>query len=160
MPWCSILPTKLLGIATAIVSFYSGFDPKVSRQRSISSQLYHLGGRCRLGCWPCVFSRRCRRFKSWTACLQGSLLALCSLRFGFVSSIFGGLKYVLPQRALVLPAMGVPYSSSSSVRDTDYVRETQKLQSWCAWRPTLAMRSKGITPWSPTRLAVSSMSLS
>jgi hypothetical protein len=99
---CSVLPLPLC-------SFYSGFDPKVSRQRSISSQLYHLGGRCRLECWPCVFSRRCRRFKSWTACLQGSLLALCSLRFGFVSSIFGGLKYVLPQRALVLPAMGVPY---------------------------------------------------
>jgi hypothetical protein len=90
-----------------------------------SPQVHHLSGRYRLGCWPCASRRRCRRFKSWTACLQGGLPVLCSLRFGLVSSIFGGLKYVLPQRTLVLPAMGVPYSSSSSVRDTDYFRETQ-----------------------------------
>jgi hypothetical protein len=96
-----------------------------SCQCSLLTKTPPLGGRCRLGCWPRAFCRRCRRFKSWTAYLQGSLPALCSLRFGLVSSIFGDLMYVLSQYALVLPAIGVPFSSSSSVRDTDYLRETQ-----------------------------------
>jgi hypothetical protein len=52
-----------------------------SCQCSLLTKTPPLGGRCRLGCWPRAFCRRCRRFKSWTAYLQGSLPALCSLRF-------------------------------------------------------------------------------
>jgi hypothetical protein len=45
---------------------------------------------------------------------------LCSLRFGLVSSTLGGLEYILLQCALTMPAMIVPFSSSSSVLRARY----------------------------------------
>ena len=66
--------------------------------------LQHLSGRFRLECRPCAFCRRCRRFKSWTAFLHGGLPVLCSLRFGLVNLIFGDLKQIFSQCALMLIA--------------------------------------------------------
>lgn len=61
----------------------------------------------------------CRHFDPWTACSQVGPTS-CSLRFGLVSSILGGLKYFPLQCALTMPAMIVSFSSPSSVPRARY----------------------------------------
>jgi hypothetical protein len=86
---------------------------------------------------------------------------LCSLRFGLVSSILGGLKYLLLQCALTMPAMIVPFSSPSSVPRARYrlLPRDSNSDSGVRGGGCLALRSEGIAPQLPTRLPVSSLSL-